>query len=278
MIQKRVLLLILILSFLLLLSGCPIPINVAICGNEICESGESSVCPSDCTGTTDAGPTIITEQTCSDLGGDSCATAEMCAGYWLDSAYTCCSNNCDNDITTIEFKKGWNYVSFPEVQLDDPVEKIFSTDFLSAVDSIYTYYDGSWNVWHSDSSIPSDLENIEAGRAYVFVMNNDYTLELSDLETSLDSIIASETTTRYPSVITVGEGWNLVGSTYGEEENMEKPLEEYFWNIDGKYGSLWMFTSTSGGDLEKIDTTHNYNLIPTRAYWIYMTSEGEIIP
>ena len=37
---------------------------------------------------------------------------------------------------------------------------------------IYTYEDGSWKVWHSDSSIPSDLENIEAGRGYVFIMNS----------------------------------------------------------------------------------------------------------
>ncbi len=264
---------ILMFSFILLLAGCQIPINIAICGNEICESGEDNMCPGDCE--EDA---ITEKETCADLGGDSCDDTEMCAGYWLDDKYSCCSENCEEDITSLAFVQGWNFVSFPLVQLDDPIEDIFSSDFLAAVDSIYTYTDGLWLVWHSDSSIPSDLTNIEGGRAYLFVMESAYTLQLSDLESKLDSIISEETTTRYPSVITVAEGWNLVGSTYGEEEHMEKPHEEYFWNIDEVYGSLWMLITISGNDLEEIDLTHNYNLIPTHAYWIYMTGEGEIIP
>ncbi|MEK6867430.1 MAG: hypothetical protein AABX98_01270 [Nanoarchaeota archaeon] len=272
---KKVLLLSVSIAILLLLGGCPIPINVAICGNEICETGEDTMCPSDCEGTTSQTAKTVT---CDDLGGDSCGNAEMCAGYWLDDDYTCCSETCEDDITSINFKEGWNYVSFPLVQLDDPVEDIFSSKFLAAVDSIYTYTDESWLVWHSDSSVPSDLDNIEGGRAYVFVMDSDYTLELADLDSTLDAIIAAETTTRYPNVISVAEGWNLAGSTYGEEDDMEKPQESYFWNIEGAYGSLWMFSTISGDDLEKIDLTHNYNLIPTHAYWIYMTEEGEIIP
>lgn len=249
----------------------------AICGNEICEAGERSICPSDCEGVEEEAEEMA-EETCTDIGGYLCESSEMCVGYWLDSDYTCCSEECEDDITVIEFKQGWNYISFPAVQLNDAIEDIFSADFLNAVDSIYTYYDSSWGVWHNDSSIPSDLENIEAGRGYVFIMNSDYTLYLSEIEETLDGIIAEEGTTRAPNSIDVYTAWNLIGSTFGEEENIEKPLEDYFWNIEEDYGSLWMFTSTSSGDIEKIDLTHNYNLIPTRAYWIYMTSDGEIIP
>ena len=268
--NRKILLLISILSFLLLLGGCPIPINVAICGNEICESGESSVCPSDCTETTE---TTSTEESCADMGGDTCESSEMCAGYWFDSDYTCCSQSCEDDITEINFLEGWNYVSFPEVELDDAVEDIFSSDFLDAIDSIYTYDDEEWKVWHSDTSIPGDLENIEGGRAYIFVMNSDYSLQLSDLEDTLNALMESETSTREPTAISVKEGWNLIGTASDSEE----PHEEYLWSIDGDYESMWMFTTTQG-DLEKIDLTHDYNLVPTRAYWIYLTTDGEITP
>jgi hypothetical protein len=267
---KKVLLLSLSIAILLLLGGCPIPINVAICGNEICETGEDTMCPSDCEGRTTE---TTTETMCDDLGGDLCDDAEMCDGYWLDGEYTCCSATCEDDVTAIEFKEGWNYVSFPLVLLDDAVEDIFSSEFLASVDSIYTYTDGSWLVWHSDTSIPSDLEDIEGGRAYIFVMNSDYTLELSDLEETLDAVIEAETSTRAPTSIDVQEGWNLIGVASDNEE----PLVDYFWNIDGSYASLWIF-STTQGDLEKIDLTHSYNLIPTHAYWVYVTTDGVIEP
>lgn len=270
--NRKILLLISILSFLLLLGGCPIPINVAICGNEICESGESTVCPSDCTGKTTITPPPIV-QSCTDLGGKTCGSSDMCAGYWLDSGYTCCSKSCENDITQINFQKGWNYVSFPEVQLDDAVEDIFAGNFITAIDSIYTYDDGKWKVWHSDTSIPGDLDNIEGGRAYIFVMKSDYTLQISDLENTLQTLMKSETSLREPTTIKVKKGWNLIGTA----ANSEHPHEEYLWSIDGDYESMWMFTTTQGG-LEKIDLTHDYNLVPTRAYWIYLTADGEITP
>lgn len=257
----------------LFLSSCAFLLQRAICGNDICETGETSICPSDCVGVGEE----VTD-TCTDLGGSECASVEICAGYWRDTEYTCCSTSCDEGISVIDFKEGWNYVSFPQVQLNDDIEDIITGDFLAAVDSIYTYTDGSWKVWHADSSIPSDLETLEAGRGYVFVMNSDYIVELSDIGNTLDMIMEDEGTSRSPHSVTVSEGWNLIGSTYGEEDDKEKPLEEYFWNIEGSYGSLWMFSGISSGAIEEIDLTHDYNLIPTRAYWIYMTAEGEIIP
>lgn len=269
--NKKILLLISILLFLLVLGGCPIPINVAICGNQICESGEQSVCPSDCTATT-ATPSVG-EQSCTDMGGYTCGSSEMCTGYWYDSYYTCCSQSCEEDIRVIEFKEGWNYVSFPQVQLNDAIEDIFVSDFLNAIDSVYTYDNGVWKVWHSDQSIPGDLENIQGGRAYIFVMKNDYTLQLIELEVALNYLIESETSTRQPLSISVTQGWNLIGSS----SDTEQPHQEYLWSIQGEYESMWMF-ATAQGDLQKIDLTHDYNLVPTRAYWIYITNDGEITP
>ncbi len=272
--NKKLLLVISILGAVLLSSCQWIPVNVAICGNEICETGESSICPSDCAeGAEEEATTTVDELTCTADGGDSCASTEMCAGYWLDADYTCCSTTCEDAVDAIYFTEGWNYVSFPEVELDDPIEDIFSDDFLSAVGSIYTYTEETWKVWHSDTSIPSDLEDIQGGRAYIFVMKSDYTLELSEIEETLDALMEAEASARSPTAIDVQEGWNLIGVASSNEE----PLVDYFWNIDGSYASLWVF-STTEGDLEKIDLTHNYNLIPTHAYWIYVTTDGVIEP
>ena len=273
--NKNVLLMISILAVVLVLSSCQwLPVNVAICGNEICESGESSICPSDCAeGEEEEETGTITEAMCAADGGDSCGSTEMCTGYWMDADYTCCSTTCEDAVDAIYFTEGWNYVSLPEVELDDSIEDIFSDDFLTAVDSIYTYTEESWKVWHSDTSIPSDLENIQGGRAYIFVMNSAYTLELSEIEETLDALMEAEASARSPTAIDVQEGWNLIGVASSNEE----PLVDYFWSIDGSYASLWVF-STTEGDLEKIDLTHNYNLIPTHAYWVYVTTDGEITP
>jgi len=32
------------------------------------------------------------------------------------------------------------------------------------------------------------------------------------------------------------------------------------------------------GNLEEVSTSENYNIIPTRAYWLYMTEDGVIVP
>ncbi|MFA6888665.1 MAG: hypothetical protein WC254_04165, partial [Candidatus Woesearchaeota archaeon] len=110
-----------IICALLLLGGCPIPINLAICGNDVCETGERDVCPGDCEGVEAFVASTTDGETCS----YTCVVAdEMCAGYWQDGALTCCSEACQPEITQITFEEGWNYVSFPQAQLNEDVETI----------------------------------------------------------------------------------------------------------------------------------------------------------
>ena len=266
----------------MIISSCSnLPFNVAICGNDICEADEDDICPSDCeeltTTTTPTTSAVECDYTCGD--------AEMCVGYFGDGDTDCCVGSCTDEITEIAFDSGWNFVSFPFVQINDNIEDLFaeivdaddgSTEFLDAVDSIYSYQNG-WMVWHSDESIPSDLETIEAGRGYVIIMNSAFTISLDDLETALDTIMEDEGSSRSPHEIDAWAGWNIVGSTYGaDDENKEKPLEDYFNNIDGIYQSLWK--TDYDGDLEEIFISDNENLIPTYAYWLYLDSDGEIIP
>jgi hypothetical protein len=274
--NKKVLFIVALFSLLLLIGGCPIPVDVAICGNDICESGEDDICPSDCDGTSSSD-----SYTCD----DTCAGSEMCEGFFGDGDNTCCVGYCMDEITEIPFGDGWNFVSFPFVELDDPIEDIFAdlystedgtTTFLDIVEDIYSYQDG-WKVWHNDESEPGDLENIEAGRAYVVIMSEGYVMSLDDLRANLDTIIDAEGTSRSPHEIDVWAGWNLVASSYGEDDEMkDKPLQDYFETIDGSYESVWHVASD--GDLDKLDIDDSENLIPTYAYWLYMDSDGEIIP
>ncbi len=270
--NKKLLLVISTLVILLILGGCPIPLDIAICGNNICESGENNICPSDCGGTT------IADVSCD----NTCHSPEMCVGSFENGDKTCCVGSCASEITEIRLSEGWNFVSFPFVELNDPIEDFFAdtysdgTAFFDAVDSIYSYQDG-WRVWHNDKGIPGDLENIEAGRAYVIIMNNEFTIQLDNLRTSLDILIADKGTSRSPHEITVFKGWNFVASTYGEDEDVkEKPLINYFDTIEDSYESVWRISID--GDLDKLSISDNENLIPTYAYWLYMDSDGEIIP
>ena len=164
-------------------------------------------------------------------------------------------------------------MSIPYVELNDNVADVVSTDSIT---SIYTYVDGTWKVWHADDTIPSDLDTLEAGRGYVFVMASAATFTLADIKANMDAVIATESGARSPHSTAVYAGWNLIGDTYGDEEDKEKPMYDLFSNIDGSYISLWMYNDA--GNLEEVDISENYNIIPTRAYWIYMNADGVIVP
>jgi hypothetical protein len=153
---KKVLLIIVALLIMNILGSCTnFPINIAICGNEVCEQDEENICPSDCEAV------IITSPACDDV----CSSSEMCIGSWVDDDSSCCAGSCMSEITDIPLASGWNYVSFPHVQINDNIEVLFantvdaydgSTSFLTVVDRIYSYQDNKWMVWHSDTTIPSD--------------------------------------------------------------------------------------------------------------------------
>lgn len=258
-----------VLCSLLLIGGCPIPINVAICGNDICEAGEQRVCPGDCEG--------ISETISEMCDGYTCTADEYCSGYWLNDEHTLCSSECETDPTSIELQSGWNYISLPHAQLNDDIDTVITGDFKNAVNSVYTYYDGQWYVWHSDGA-PSNLETLEGGRGYIFYMNSAYSLPLS----TIDSFISS---TEPIHSIDVYEGWNMIGVSAGEETDKEKPVADYFadvtassvWEYASYYGSL-SSVRTDDIDVSCSGYSSSYNIIPTHAYWIYATAEGEITP
>jgi len=266
--KQKIIIIGLILSlFVCFLNGCALlnQYDIQICGDGVCGDGEDETCPNDCTG-----------NDCSSLSGDICETTEMCAAMWLSSSDDeCCSETCETDISSITLISGKNYVSIPFVEMDDTIEDIVGTLLDGYNVSIYSYEDSTWKVWHSDGT-PGDLTNLEAGRGYVVVIDTGVTLTLTDLESNLGTIIDSEGGARSPHSTNVYEGWNLIGVAYGDEDEKEKPLSDVFSNIDGTYTSLWMYNED--GNLEEVDSSEDYNVVPTRAYWLYVTSDGVIVP
>ena len=69
--MNKKLLIFISICILFFVGGCPLPFNVAICGNDICETGEETVCPGDCPGITD---TLLSDTTLPDTTGSTTDT------------------------------------------------------------------------------------------------------------------------------------------------------------------------------------------------------------
>lgn len=262
---------ILLLITAMLVGSCTqyLPVTLTICGDLQCGYDEEETCPSDCT-------EIVDEDACLDAGGNLCEEGEMCAGYYMQDGW-CCSEECVAEITEIQLTTGKNFLSLPYVELNDNVEDIIPSDVLANVESIY-YYDceEGWIPYHTGET-PSDPDfMLTAGFGYVFFMAADDVLYLSEVKDNLDAVIAAEGVERTMENVDVCEGWNYIASSHGEEEDVAKSLTNYLWAIEGTYGSLWHIDVD--GSLEEMDLSYNYNLLPTYAYWIYVTEDGVIIP
>ena len=268
--KRGVIIVIFIALVAIFMSSCSqyLPVTLTICGDLQCGFDEENTCPSDCLNITNAA-------SCTAAGGYSCSTGEWCEGYYMQGDW-CCSETCTTEITEIQLLTGKNYLSLPYVELNDVVEDIIPADVLNNTESIY-YYDctqGTWVPYHTDPAVPSDPNfALMAGYSYVFVMAADDILYLSDVSANLATAVIANP--RSPQNTPVCTGWNYVASAHGTNITTI-PLIDHFWNIAGTYGSLWNMELY--GSYSEIDLNYNHNLVPTYAYWLYVTQDGEIVP
>jgi len=151
----------------------------------------------------------------------------------------------------ISLKPGWNLVSFPFEPNDSKVSEVFNNQ--DSVVSIWNYDSGIWAKYILSLPFLSDLEIIEAGKAYWIEMEESTSI------VSSGSLGINQ--------ISLSTGWNFVGYNLLEERS----VEALFGSIMDDVSSIWSF---SEGKWSWYDTsvplvTLN-NLNPGKGYWIKM--------
>ncbi|MBS3158181.1 hypothetical protein J4206_02750, partial [Candidatus Woesearchaeota archaeon] len=129
---------------------------------------------------------------------------------------------------------------------------------------VYSYDAGSerWNVWHADSEIPSDLNILEPGKAYIVRSKAPADVKIAGKQ-QVGGV-------EVPVTTKLSKGWNLIGVF------SQKPvqMEDAFLTITGKYASLYEFYVDS---FRKVEIKEKDKLLqPGTGYWIYATEKGEI--
>jgi len=89
---------------LLLLSGCKLQeqkSEAAVCGNDICETGESETCRADC-----GGLEGITKRQCEEAGGRWNECGSPCAGLDVKYCIQVCSAQCECNAKELKCPEG----------------------------------------------------------------------------------------------------------------------------------------------------------------------------
>jgi len=86
---------------------------------------------------------------------------------------------------------GWNLIGVPYYLTGPSVESVFDEN-LTCVDAVYGYADGVWTYWFP---VSSTLDELECGRGYWVLANDDFTVTLTGTLGDAPPLV---------------EGWNLV--------------------------------------------------------------------
>lgn len=131
-------------------------------------------------------------------------------------------------ITSIEFKQGWNFVSFPSVPENSSISAFFG-DTQQNIRVIWGYDNEAneakgWKVYKpnpQDSKFPI-LETIESGKGYWIYMNAPSVIDISNWSS------ASKT-------ITLSTGWNLIGWNGADGV----PVMDALYTLGDKWDIIW---------------------------------------
>ena len=159
----------------------------------------------------------------------------------------------------ITLEKGLNLFSIPYALNDYNIKSIFATH-LSDLDSIY-YYDPieKWKVYHTNSSIPSTLMNLEPKTAYFVIMKDNINLTIKGNLTYYNGTMPTKL---------LKPGWNLIGIINSTSQHINSTLTQQ--NIN--YTTVWTFNNT----------IINYSLIDpdnffevSKGYWVFVESSEQ---
>jgi hypothetical protein len=164
------------------------------------------------------------------------------------------------DVANITLAEGWNLISLPLIPLDSDIEVVLA-GIMDDVKGVW-YWDGSWDSFKPDA--PSDLDEMEDGKAYWINMETGRTLYIAGTEMPEGGEL--------PPAYDVVVGWNMVGFK-STAENVT--VENYLAGT--KYTRIYYFDSGTWFVIPgtAYDTTM---MVPGLGYWVAFTEPGTIYP
>ncbi len=163
------------------------------------------------------------------------------------------------DITTLSFKPGWNFISIP---------KMLSADQNTAAVLFANVQTGGRNIIGYDANVSGwvKLSDTDVVRPL-----NGYWI-FSDAAVSIKLIFSENPTV--PAVKPLYPGWNAIGLSSDEPISTANALTGVSWRTllpwnvaAGKWGAAVINGGSGGYGAERMMTTGN-------GYWLYVTEEG----
>ncbi|MBW3019974.1 hypothetical protein KY334_01650, partial [Candidatus Woesearchaeota archaeon] len=188
---------------------CIVPVS---CSNNIKDGSETDV---DCGGSCPACPS-----------GKNCTVGTDCI-----------SGVCEDDVCvvpsstqTISLEPGWNLIGISVIPQSTSLLDVFEEQIIEkSLVRILNYENGIWRVYNSDVKIPTNLYQINKGKAYWVNVNSSSTLIINGtLPTDKTQLVS---------------GWNLIGI---ETESNTTTVSEYFEaNILSKIIEMYSFENNA---------------------------------
>ena len=225
--------------------------------------------------------TIIPDENTTDSNGqaqftiDSTApgTAELTATVWGTEILE------QKPVVTFGFdellhlSKGWNLVSVPRI-LDNSSVSALNTN---KVDMIH-YYDAGIRDWKSayytNGSWSGTLKTIDDGKGYW--MNATEPADVSAVLKPLNDPM------QFPPSYQLKAGWNMVGYTSYTSVELKTDASDYFFSLWNPISGFPIWVSAykwtgSGYELTKPTGGFPY-VVRTEGYWLYLNSDGTLVP
>jgi hypothetical protein len=152
--------------------------------------------------------------------------------------------------------EGWNLISIP-LEQSNPLREIVLQTIEGNYKAIQTYHAGSskpWLHWHSEKPMEMNyIDEVDHIRGYYIKMTN------------ADSLVVVGKV-RETTLISLKEGWNLVGYPYLQTQTRDSALS----SILGSFDKVQDYNSATKtyGFLDSLDT-----MSPGMGYWIHATEE-----
>ncbi len=164
----------------------------------------------------------------------------------------------------ISLSTGWNLISIPGYANNVAIATFLSS-ISSNVDTVYEY-DSSvpdWYAW-SPGGAANSLTSMKAGLGYWIKMDS------ADVLTGNYNLSYGEPPS-IPTQTLTGPGWNLIGhyKTYNQTSNTAGALASLNSVLSATGEILYMYTSTGG--FTNIYDNANYNMEPTKGYWLWIS-------